>query len=134
VCASNELCTNDQCVCVPNCDDKVCGSDGCPTGTCGSCAANEKCAGGTCVCVPNCSGKVCGTDGCNGSCGSCAAVDETCSSGQCICYDMCDENAVECFGSSVEICTKNNDGCTEWEPVYDCPGECSNGECEFDPF
>ena len=40
--------TVDVDVCVPNCDGKVCGEDGCG-GTCGICADNENCQSGQCV-------------------------------------------------------------------------------------
>jgi hypothetical protein len=69
-------------VCIPDCDGKECGSDGCG-GSCGECTKPccEKCTGtGKCYtyalpCVPgelgNCTGKACGDDGCGNSCGEC---------------------------------------------------------------
>jgi hypothetical protein len=56
--------------CLPLCEQKSCGDDGCG-GSCGSCAENEACAEGQCLCVPSCAGKTCGDDGCGGSCGEC---------------------------------------------------------------
>lgn len=58
--------------CVPSCDGKQCGDDGCG-GSCGTCPTGSVCQSNTCVasCVPSCSGKQCGDDGCGGSCGTC---------------------------------------------------------------
>jgi hypothetical protein len=62
--------------CVPQCDGKFCGDDGCG-GTCGDCAVGEICNGAArCVpspCTPQCGGRQCGSDGCGGSCGDCPA-------------------------------------------------------------
>ncbi len=72
--------------CVPACDGKSCGSDGCG-GTCGSCddAAKPNCTAGQCVdkCTPDCSNKECGDDGCGGTCGTCKKQDQVCSAGVC---------------------------------------------------
>lgn len=60
--------------CVPQCDGKECGMDGCG-GVCGVCETNEECFDGACVpettCVPSCGNATCGDDGCGGSCGAC---------------------------------------------------------------
>ena len=60
--------------CVPQCDGKYCGDDGC-NGSCGACATGQICsAASRCVsnpCLPQCGGKQCGSDGCGGSCGTC---------------------------------------------------------------
>ena len=70
--------------CVPACDSRVCGPDGCG-GSCGTCATGTCNTAGQCTvasCVPQCTGKTCGPDGCGGTCGTCASG--TCSaSGQC---------------------------------------------------
>ena len=64
--------------CVPDCDGKQCGDDGC-NDVCGFCAEQEVCSEtGQCECLPDCDAKACGGDGCGGSCGTCAA-DEFCS-------------------------------------------------------
>lgn len=94
--------------CVPSCQMKICGPDGCG-GTCGSCAATETCnAAGRCVCVPESDaafcqrlGKSCGgasgTDNCGVSravadCGACTAP-QTCGGagtpGACGCAPQC---------------------------------------------
>lgn len=60
--------------CVPQCDSKFCGSDGCG-GTCGSCLTTQICSPESkCItspCTPTCNGRMCGGDGCGGSCGGC---------------------------------------------------------------
>lgn len=107
-----EYCPELPACCVPDCQDKVCGDDGCE-GSCGNCGANEECTetfqchclldsaqcaevccdpGQVCTdaacCTPDCEGKVCGDDGCGGSCGECSDNDfctgeEACVDGQC---------------------------------------------------
>jgi hypothetical protein len=54
ICASNERCVDNACqpVCVPDCTNTQCGSDGCG-GSCGTCAslsnASAVCTSGTCI-------------------------------------------------------------------------------------
>lgn len=65
--------------CVPQCEGKYCGSDGCG-GSCGSCGAGQACSPTTnrCVaspCTPDCRGRQCGNDGCGGTCGGCRKGD-----------------------------------------------------------
>lgn len=58
---------NGQGACVPICDGKRCGDNGCG-GICGICALDELCSeSGMCVdsgCTPMCEGIACGDDGC----------------------------------------------------------------------
>lgn len=58
--------------CVPQCEGRECGDDGCG-GICGYCPYGFLCKVGLCVeyCVPDCTGKACGDDGCGGLCGDC---------------------------------------------------------------
>lgn len=59
--------------CVPNCEGKECGSNGCGD-LCGYCPYGYICnAAQICrpFCEPDCEGKLCGSDGCNGLCGEC---------------------------------------------------------------
>jgi hypothetical protein len=62
-------------ICIPNCEGKVCGDDGC-AGSCGECEAPGICsAAGLCECTPVCIGQdgrpyECGDDGCGGVCGN----------------------------------------------------------------
>ena len=76
-------------MCVPQCNGKQCGSDGCG-GSCGACGPNQACSGANqCVCVPNCAGKQCGSDGCGGSCGTCATNQACSNANQCVCVPQC---------------------------------------------
>jgi len=65
----NGRCVESACVCVPNCDGRECGSDGCG-GTCGTCGCGEECQDLQCVFVA-CRDRECGLDICGNSCGEC---------------------------------------------------------------
>lgn len=69
--------------CVPACEGRSCGDDGCG-GSCGGCEGGLSCDDGICVggCVPSCDGSICGDDGCGGSCGSCQGG-FSCEAGDC---------------------------------------------------
>ena len=95
--ASTDASAETSAPCLPTCDERECGDDGCG-GSCGSCfdanglRAPELCVAGAC-CLPDCAGKECGDDGCGGSCGSCfapsGALDESlCVAGAC-CVPQC---------------------------------------------
>jgi hypothetical protein len=122
-CSDDDDCTTDMCdpaqgcifapvpdCCVPNCEDKECGSDGCG-GSCGTCLAEWSCnAESVCInCVPNCIGLTCGEDGCGSVCGVCP--DEW----FCVDPGICMECLPDCEG---KIC--GGDG---------CGGSC--GDCGF---
>lgn len=77
------------CICLPDCDGKECGDDGCD-GSCGNCDANSLCIEGECVCQPDCAGKECGDDGCGGQCGVCPGPQDACLAGQCVCQPACE--------------------------------------------
>ena len=85
-CAVGQSCVAGQCVggCVPDCEDKACGDNGC-FGTCGACEPGQVCSLGACVvdCIPDCTGKLCGDNGCGGVCGNCASG-ESCIEGGCV--------------------------------------------------
>ena len=66
--------------CVPACDAKTCGDDGCG-GSCGTCTAPATCVSSNC-CTPECTDLVCGDDGCGGSCGDCGDGQQ-CTAGLC---------------------------------------------------
>lgn len=77
--------------CIPQCENKSCGDDGCE-GSCGNCEAGFNCQGGQCVqgpCESDCAGKECGGDGCGGSCGTCP-VGLECNVGVCECQPACE--------------------------------------------
>ena len=90
-------------VCIPDCDKKECGDDGCG-GFCGECTGlQDQCVDGLCLCQPDCEGKDCGDDGCGGSCGECPDP-LTCDDGQCT------------------LC--GNQTCDADETNANCPGDC----------
>ena len=92
-------CFGGQCKCVPYCDNKVCGADGCD-GSCGSCAGpQDKCVEGECICQPLCPENSCGEDGCGGNCGDCPGTLE-CVANKCI--GQCDDDNATAW-----------DGCTD---------------------
>ena len=102
-------------MCIPQCEGKDCGPDGCG-GSCGKCPDNWTCEYGECKspCQPDCKDKECGPDGCGGTCG-------TCPDGL-----VCSE--------SLGICGELSDGCTV-SAVPGCGGcECEECVCSVDPY
>lgn len=88
--------------CIPVCDGKFCGSDGCPGGSvCGTCAAGTTCTAGRCVvegaCEGKCAGRQCGDDGCGNSCGTCPSG-ELCAieAGKCVAASTCNSLLPTC--------------------------------------
>ncbi|MFH1532771.1 MAG: hypothetical protein ABIK09_18770 [Pseudomonadota bacterium] len=111
--------------CVPNCNGKDCGGDGCGSGTtCGQCPPSESCQAGKCVagCLPDCAGLECGSDGCGGSCGDCPPGRE-CKNGDCVptCLPSC--TGKQC----------GDDGCGgkcgTCPPGFFCEGGHCNDQC-----
>jgi len=113
----------DSDICISDCNDKECGSDGCG-GSCGTCGNGQICNfSGKCEnsCVTDCNNKNCGSDGCGGSCGTCED-NQTCdSNGQCqancecssgICCDGCNFklNTVECDNEKERGCVSDECG------------------------
>jgi hypothetical protein len=112
-CGAGSRCQNQHCTCVPDCDNKDCGPDGCG-GSCGTCSSGQVCdeddgecicTGQTCPngCCTNGSGKpgsclpgttiqACGTGG--EECETCDADDGVCVGGQC----------VECGDNEGDLC------------------------------
>ncbi|RME27867.1 MAG: hypothetical protein D6806_03880 [Deltaproteobacteria bacterium] len=98
------------CDCVPQCDGRCCGDNGCG-GVCrDDCAAGTSCDPTSCTCTQDCEpatcaslGKECGSwdDGCGGTidCGQC-------SSGQCTAEGLCgcEEGRQRCNGNALERC------------------------------
>jgi MYXO-CTERM domain-containing protein len=134
VCATlcAEFCGAD-CPCIPDCDGKVCGPDGCG-GTCGECDEGFYCSGvGQCTdeCLGSCNGKECGDDGCGESCGSCDGGFH-CSQGQChldcdgIPWEGCCDGAVLYYcddGNLVTQQCEKNPACGWKGEFYDCGTE-----------
>ncbi len=93
-------------VCVPQCEGKACGDDGCG-GSCGSCPPGCPCVDFQCGCEADCAGKECGPDGIGGFCGNGNAATEGCEEG--------------------EVC---NNGLCEVPPEGDCTGkQCGPDGC-----
>lgn len=125
--------------CLPDCEGRVCGDDGCG-GSCGSCETGITCSDqGQCGCTPSCDGKACGDDGCGGDCGQCF-VGEVCQGGTCECEPQCGGKECgddQCGGSCGEcengVCREDGTCC---HPFCEdrvcgadgCGGSC--GECE----
>ncbi|MBM4372523.1 MAG: hypothetical protein FJ098_12760 [Deltaproteobacteria bacterium] len=130
-CPKGLVCHGDQC-CVPQCEGKECGDDGCG-GSCGTCpAVAPVCDQGTCAleCHPACDGKECGPDGCGGSCGPCpggVCLEEP---GLC-CQPDCEgkECGPDGCGGSCGSCPEGA-VCLEWGAC--CAGSCLGLECGDD--
>lgn len=105
--------------CVPNCEGRTCGSDGCG-GSCGACTGELKCVLGTCmkICIPNCADKECGANGCGGTCSPGCFGQDICMRGTCVCLPDCAGRICGTDGCA-GIC---GPGCSEG---YDC----HNGDC-----
>ena len=117
-CPEGKVCWFGGC-CLPSCDGKECGDDGCGGETaCGICAVGQTCWFHEC-CTPDCEGKVCGVDGCGGLCGECAGL-EVCADGLC-CLPDCDgkECGSDGCGASCGACMANM--------------ICDHGTCQDDP-
>lgn len=130
----------DACVgaCVPDCNGKECGSNGCG-GLCGQCAQGYECNDvGICElgdCTPDCTGKECGSDGCAGSCGTCGTglfcdAQGLCQAGTgpqtCEEIDTCIGN---CSGDQVCAQACFDAAIPEAQEVYIAIADCLLGEC-----
>ncbi|MEZ4265452.1 MAG: lamin tail domain-containing protein, partial [Myxococcota bacterium] len=114
--------------CVPACDGKNCGDDGCG-GSCGTCGVGQECVVGTCQMV-GCGNATCdfgeNCSNCPDDCGAC--------SGECCTAHAtsgCDEPAV-----SACVCAVDSFCCTEaWDPTCvtvaenNCTLDCATSEC-----
>jgi len=128
--------------CVPNCVDKLCGSDGC-TGTCGkSCVAPETCQNGECLCTRSCAPtNACGPDGCNGSCGVCSGGSTCSAMGVCECGTGSDLCHGICRALCIDGRVRPPNGCDCCYPKgagpfadeIACSAECCSRECDVDP-
>lgn len=127
--------TYDEGPCIPNCEGKVCGPDGCG-GICGYCQYGKVCKDGQCIdiCIPDCieKGKLCGPDGCGGECPpGCQAGFE--------CRDDFRCHPVECVPDCTgRVCGYGANGgcgnpkeCGECAPGQSCTdaGQCVEGPC-----
>ena len=116
-------------ICVPDCNGRECGDDGCG-GSCGKCPQAAPLCGenGFCEieCIPDCESaeKECGDDGCGGACGSCPQIAPYCVDHKC---------AVDCTPDCTDaLC--GDDGCGG--SCGECPGaneKCQDGSCVCQP-
>ncbi len=123
----------DYATCIPLCDSKECGDDGCG-GTCGNCpgAAPICTDSGLCVatCAPSCNGKECGPDGCGSQCGNCPQAAPFCDA-QGMCQATCNANCAgrECGDDG---CGGSCGSCPAVAPVCSAMGACQlqcNSNC-----
>jgi hypothetical protein len=118
---------------MPQCDEKMCGSDG-AFGVCGTCAEGElcnadfQCAPDPAKCAPRCANRTCGDDGCGGSCGSCAkergeycVVNEG-GSATCEALPECNSMQPVCFGRAATTDARAAPGC---DAGFYCASNCS---------
>jgi hypothetical protein len=151
------MCLGDgtKCValCVADCADKQCGTDGCG-GQCGTCGADEICSPifQHCypkACTPDCTGRVCGDNGCGASCGDCGFQQVCSEAGACVdgpCKGLdpikgaCDgDRAVYCVttggkDSVVSIdCAAKNQACgyDPWAGKYACVDKVCTPQCTW---
>ena len=127
-------------VCVPDCEGKECGNDGCG-GNCGTCPAvapicgdNGKCA---VECIPDCTDKECGDDGCGGGpCGECPEVAPYCVEFKCAmeCDQQCDgkECGDDGCGGDCGPCPDGTPDCVDGICTFLCEPECGDKECGDD--
>lgn len=125
--------------CVPQCDGKQCGDDGCG-GSCGACGDGRVCdASQRCACEPQCDGRACGDDGCGGSCGACAEGTVCGVGGACECIPSCsgkqcgdDGCGGECPDTCIgaQTCRYRTGTCMAGPCVPDCDGrDCGSDDC-----
>ena len=133
--------------CVPDCEDRQCGSDGCD-GVCGFCEYGFLCvpATGQCkeYCEKKCDGKVCGPDGCGGDCPPGCEDNEECSPiFTCVpksCVKQCDGKVCGPDGCGLTcgecgdgfVCTKDGQ-CTEDTSCHEVTeiGQCIGSERQW---
>jgi hypothetical protein len=121
--SANDTCdtATGVCTCVPLCEGKTCGDNGC-LGVCGNCDSKHKCVNGNCVpCTPGeCNGASCGPDDCGvkDACGSCKPG-FSCIGGN------CKANPNNCSVGYIEI----NGNC--YKTPYHAEGDF--GICRFPP-
>lgn len=147
-CTGQEQCQNRQCVCVPDCDGKTCGPDGCGN-HCGSgCPPNATCSNDRTACVCDfreCDGTCCGQANaiCHASTGACCvseSVEQTCN-GQCAdvlnnCGMRVDCGPCTCSPAcpTCQTCDTNSGECANVSNSEPCGDglHCKHGQCVCD--
>lgn len=111
--------------CVPDCEDKNCGPDGCG-GKCGpDCESPWFCQIGKCACTTTCGSVECGEDGCGGMCSAKMNPCDVCSpKGRCMTGACSSVNDLTCAGDNSGGSGKNDiSGNTNRLAVYaSCSG------------
>jgi hypothetical protein len=129
VCREGFTCHDGRCDCVPQCDGRTCGSDGCG-GACGFCPDGTFCQQGACAPIPNgcpgladCGARRCGTDPvCNTPCGDACPNGTQCNAeGVCVCLSQCGDR--QC----------GDDGCGGACGACPVGQVCADGYCEAPP-
>jgi hypothetical protein len=112
--------------CVPHCQGKVCGDDGCG-GPCGSCPEEASCQQGACICPGGqreCQGACIPSDQCCSE-GDCPA-EHSCVGGRCCLprAHVCDSGGDLCCGTDLCVVVSAGKGvCEVCLPLgSDCPG------------
>ena len=125
-------------VCVPDCEGKECGGNGCG-GFCANCpeaaplCVNNKC---TVQCLPDCTGKECGDDGCGGGCAVCPPEAPDCVDFKCTspCTPSCAGKECGDDGCDGECgqCPVAAPLCVENLCKPDCQPDCAGKNCGGD--
>ncbi len=121
--------------CVPDCDGRACGADGCG-GSCGECPEGEVCGGdGACAPPPD----SCGDGACDAGedCANCAAdcaceAGQDCTNGMCVDAPRCGDGACDpgedCGSCAADCACEAGQDCTDGMCV-DAP-RCGDGACD----
>lgn len=144
-CAEDNKSCVDPCECIPSCEGRCCGPNGCGGNCADTCSATGRsCNYNTCecegVCQPNCQDRICGSDGCDGECfpgcgdnaecnliGQCECLFESCWGLCCNSGEVCDAYTGNCCLPECDTKDCGKDGCGG-----SC-GECNpSSECCYD--
>jgi N-acetylneuraminic acid mutarotase len=129
-CPGGSRCESGECIddsCMPDCNRKVCGDDGCG-GNCGVCGAGTECVDGRCDAVV----AACGDGACNGgeTCQTCVADCGVCC-GDGLCRrdqgETCDSCRSDCGCAGDEVCSADGRCVVACQPACDGRACGSNG-------
>lgn len=122
--------------CVPSCEGRECGDDGCGGQCAPGCDANAACMPGGACCTPDCAGRECGSDGCGGTCGACG-LGHGCdgNNGTCV---VAGGLSCPAYFVCVDACASGDDACATGcrdatdeaaAPAVDALGPCVGTNC-----